>query len=165
MHNASTHFTLRPMAETDAAAVASLVRAAFAAQPVPVEPPPSALRLTEADVREHLRQGGGMVAIASAELAGSIMWAVQDGALHVARLAVLPGQRRQGIASALLHAAEQAARAAGLQRITLGTRLALTGNRHLFAAHGFVETTLQTHPGYTEPTWVELEKRLHSFHR
>ncbi len=42
----------------------------------------------------------------------------------------------------------------------LSTRLVLLDNRRLFVACGFVETTRDTHPGYAEPTFVNMEKRL-----
>jgi hypothetical protein len=42
----------------------------------------------------------------------------------------------------------------------LGTRLALEGNRRLFARFGFQEVARHAHPGYAAPTWVEMEKRL-----
>jgi hypothetical protein len=48
----------------------------------------------------------------------------------------------------------------GAARIHLSTRLPLIDNRKLFAACGFVETTLHAHPGYAAPTYVDLEKRL-----
>jgi hypothetical protein len=47
-----------------------------------------------------------------------------------------------------------------LPRIHLSTRLVLLDNRRLFAACGFVETTCHAHPGYAEPTFVNMEKRL-----
>jgi hypothetical protein len=55
---------------------------------------------------------------------------------------------------------ESAARAIGQVRLHLGTRLVLLDNRRLFASCGFVEVSQQAHPGYTEPTWVVMEKRL-----
>jgi predicted N-acetyltransferase YhbS len=141
------------MVPKDAAAVATLVRAAFAAQSVPTDPPASALRLTAAGVRAHLAAGGGgMVA--------SIMWSELAGGLYIARLSVAPAWRRRGLARALLAAAEEASRAAGLPRLHLGTRLVLLDNRRLFSGAGFVEVARHAHPGYAEPTWVEMEKRL-----
>ena len=148
------------MRPEDAAAVAALIRAAFAAQSVVTDPLPSALRVTEADVAEHLRIGGGAVAEVAGGLAGSALWAEQDGGLYLARLAVAPAWRGRGIAKALVAAAEAAARAMGLPRIHLSTRLVLLDNRRLFAACGFVETTREAHPGYAEPTFVNMEKRL-----
>ena len=77
------------MVAVDAATVAALIRVAFAAQSVVTDPLPSALLVTEADLR-----------------------------------------------------------------------LVLLDNRRLFVVCGFVETTRDTHPGYAEPTFVNMERRL-----
>jgi GNAT superfamily N-acetyltransferase len=152
---------LQVMAAGDAAAVAALVRTAFAAQAVATDPPASALLLGAEDVLAHLRSGGGgAVARDGARIVGSALWSSQDGGLYVARVAVDPGWRRRGVARRLLAAAEDAAHALGLPRLHLGTRLVLTDNRALFAACGFVEVSRHAHPGYAEPTWVAMEKRL-----
>jgi predicted N-acetyltransferase YhbS len=152
--------SLRPMRNGDAHAVAALIRAAFAAQSVATDPPPSALRVTPDDVAAHLRTGGGAVAEAAGVMAGSALWVEQDCGLYLGRLAVAPAWRGRGIAKALVAAAEAAARDMRLPRIHLSTRLPLIDNRRLFAACGFVETTRHAHPGYAEPTFVDMEKRL-----
>jgi GNAT superfamily N-acetyltransferase len=145
----------------DAAAVAALVRSAFAAQPVPTDPPASALRLSADDVRAHIGAGGGGAVVADADrLVGSVLWSEQDGGLYVARVGVDVAWRRRGVAKQLLGAAEAAARELGLPRLHLGTRLVLEDNRALFAACGFVELSRHAHPGYAAPTWVAMEKRL-----
>jgi len=148
------------MVADDAAAVAALIRAAFAAQSVATDPPPSALRVTRDDVAAQLRTGGGAVAEAGGALAGSALWVEQDGGLYLGRLAVAPAWRGRGIARALMAAAEAAARAMGLPCVHLSTRIVLADNRRLFAACGFLETTRGTHPGYAEPTFVNMEKWL-----
>src|ERR1039458_7007715 len=115
---------LRQMNEADAEAVAALVRATFAAQSVPVDPPASALCVGAADVMAHLRAGGGGAVVEmEGALAGSIIWSGVDGGLYIARLAVASAWRRRGVAGALLAAAEDAARVAELPRVHLGTRL------------------------------------------
>jgi ribosomal protein S18 acetylase RimI-like enzyme len=93
-------------------------------------------------------------------MAGSALWVEQEGGLYLSRLAVAPAFRRCGIAKALVMAAEHAARSAGLPVLRLSTRLPLLDNRRLFAACGFVETTREAHPGYAEPTFVNMEKKL-----
>ena len=160
MANAAATITLRAMTAADCPAVATLIGIAFAAQPVAVDPPPSALRETAETVAAHLAAGGGAVACAGARIVGSVMWEPKDGGLYLERLAIDPAWRRQGIARALVAAAEAACRRAGLPRLHLGTRLALIDNRRLFAACGFVEIAQHAHPGYAVPTWVEMEKRL-----
>lgn len=148
------------MVSDDAAAVAALIRRAFAGQAVVTDPLPSALRVTSADVAAHLAHGGGAVAEVDGALAGSVLWQAKDGGLYISRVAVAPAFRRRGIARALLAAAEDAARAAGLPFLHLATRLVLADNRRLFAACGFVETDQTAHPGYAEPTSVTMVKRL-----
>jgi GNAT superfamily N-acetyltransferase len=73
---------------------------------------------------------------------------------------VARSHRGLGIAKALVAAAEAAATRMRLPRVHLSTRLPLIDNRRLFAACGFVETTRHAHPGYAEPTFVDMEKRL-----
>jgi len=131
---------IRPVLPGDAAAVADLVRLAFAAIPVALDPAPSALRETADSVRTHLAAGGGALADGPA---ACILWSERDGGLYVGRLAVHPKHRCRGLAG--LH---------------LGVRLALPGNRRLFARLGFTETRLRTHDGFVAPTWTEAERWL-----
>lgn len=153
-------FILRPMQPADAEAVAGLIRAAFAAQAVATDPPPSALHETGAGVAETLAAGGGAVAVAGAAMVGALLWLPRQSALYLGRLSVAPAWRGRGVARALVAAAEAAAREAGLGQLTLSTRLVLADNRRLFAACGFRETAEHAHPGYAAPTFVDMVKSL-----
>lgn len=153
--------SVRALRVEDAGAVAALIRTAFSAQPVRVDPPASALSVTAETVTAHLASGGGgAVAEADGRVVGSVLWETRTDGVYVSRLAVHPQAWRRGIGQTLMARAEQAARKVGAQRISLGTRLALTGNRRLFASCGYVEVARHAHPGYAAPTWVEMEKRL-----
>jgi GNAT superfamily N-acetyltransferase len=151
---------IRPLTIGDAAAAASLVRAAFAAQSRATDPPSGALGETTASVSAKLAEGGGAGAAADGALVGVALWAEKDGALHIGRVSVLPAWRGRGIARALLTAAEAEARRRGLERMTLRVRLALGENQRLFAGFGFAPVGQGAHPGYAQPTFLVMEKRL-----
>ena len=65
-----------------------------------------------------------------------------------------------GIAKALVVAPRWQRAGTACRASYLSTRLVLLDNRRLFAACGFVETAREAHPGYAEPTLVNMEKRL-----
>ena len=149
---------VRPILRSDADTFAALVRRVFLA--LPLNPPPSAGRLSGDDVRTHLDGGGGgLVAEADGMVAG-LLWDEGNRSLHVGRIAVDPSCRRQGLATRLLAGAQAEAERRRLASIGLSTRLALTANRRLFAHFGFVETVLHAHPGYTQPTFVDMVKPI-----
>jgi len=150
---------IRPIETADAAAAAALICAAFSGIPEPLDPAPSALRETEASILAHLARGGGAV-MEQAGIVACVLWSEQDGGLYLGRLAVAPHCRNRGLAAQLVLAAEAEARRLGLPRLHLGVRLALPGNRRLFARLGFVETTLYAHDGHANPTWAAAEKWL-----
>ncbi len=151
---------MRPLTPADAAAAAALIRAAFAAMSAAVDPPPSALREIAENVAATIAAGGGAGAWLGATLVGAVLWAEKEGGLHVARLSVHPEWRGCGVGRGLMAAAEAEARRRALPRMLLSTRLALLDNRRLFAGCGFRETAQHAHPGYTAPTFVDMEKDL-----
>lgn len=155
-----TALRIRSLTTGDAAAVASLVRQAFAAQSRATDPPSGALGETTGSVAAKLAEGGGAGAAAEGALVGVVLWAEKDGALHIGRVSVAPAWRGQGIARALLAASEAEARRRGLDRMTLRVRLTLAENQRLFAGFGFAPVGQGAHPGYAQPTFVTMEKRL-----
>ena len=152
--------TLRRARNDDAPGIADLVRLAFSAQSRPTNPPSGALKETAATIADSLARGGGAVVEGHGAIVGAVLWTEEAEALYVGRLAVHPEHRRRGIARALMDEAESEARCRGLTRMTLGVRLELEDNRRLFASCGFAETTLHRHEGFSEPTWVTMERRL-----
>jgi GNAT superfamily N-acetyltransferase len=140
--------------------MADLVRLAFAAQARPTNPPSSALKETTATIAEELARGGGAVAELGGAVVGAVLWHEEEGSLYVGRVATHPAHRGRGVARALMAEAEREARRRGLRRMHLGVRLALDDNRRLFKALGFVDTSFHAHEGFTEPTWVRMERRL-----
>ncbi len=137
---------MQPLAISDAAVAAEVIRAAFAAQPRPTHPPSSALRESAASIAEKIETGGGFGA-----------WVEE---LHVARVSVLPEWRGEGLSRRLLEMCEATARARGLPRMTLRVRLALPENERRFERLGFRRVGVETHEGFDAPTVVAMEKRL-----
>lgn len=157
---AGSGWRLRALRVEDAAAAAEVIREAFAAQRLATDPPPSALRETATSVAAHLKDGGGAALEADGALIGLVLWAERDGGLYLGRLAVLPAWRGRGAARALIAASEAEGRKRGLPRLNLRVRLVLDDNRRLFSSCGFVATKQGAHPGYAEPTYQAMEKRL-----
>lgn len=146
----------------DSAAIADLVRLAFSTQSRPTNPPSSALKETAGTIAEHLARGGGAVLESGGMIVGVVLWNEEDGALYIGRLSVHPERRRQGIARALMDEAEREARRRGMTRMTLGVRLELEDNRRFFKSYGFEDAELRSHAGFSEPTWVLMQRRLTS---
>lgn len=144
----------------DAPAIADLVRRAFAQQAVAVMPPPSALGETGGRIAAHLARDGGLVVTVGCEIVAACLWTVTGGDMYLSRVAVDPRWRRRGVARAMLAEVRERARAAGVSRMTLKTRILLEGNRRLFASCGFREIARHTHEGYDQPTSVEMALRL-----
>ena len=64
------------------------------------------------------------------------------------------------MARALIAFVEDEARRLAAKTISLSVRIALPDNQRLFASCGFVEVSRDAHPGFTEPTSINMEKRL-----
>jgi ribosomal protein S18 acetylase RimI-like enzyme len=151
---------VRAATGNDAATIADLVRLAFSTQSRPTNPPSSALRETAATIADHLARGGGAVLESGRVIVGVVLWNEEDGALYISRLSVHPERRRQGIARILMEEAEREARYRGFSRMTLGVRLELEENRRFFRSVGFVDASFRSHEGFSEPTWVLMERNL-----
>jgi GNAT superfamily N-acetyltransferase len=150
----------RPLRSDDARAAVALIRLAFGVQTVQTDPPSAALRETVETIAAAIADGGGAGFWLDGDLVGAVLWAEKEAGLYFGRLGVRPDCRGQGIARALIAAAETEARRRGLPRVHLSTRLPLMDNRALFASCGYVEGELRTHDGYAAPTSIVMEKML-----
>jgi ribosomal protein S18 acetylase RimI-like enzyme len=155
---AETGLRIEACGPEQADVVHHLTQEAFRAQ-ASLEPPSSAGRETLEAVRADLATGGA-VAHLDGRPAGCLRCAAEGDHLHVRRVAVLPELQGRGIGSALMAWAEARAAELGLAEVTIGVRLALTGNLRLYRRLGYEEVALRSHPGWHRPTWVAMRKRV-----
>jgi GNAT superfamily N-acetyltransferase len=125
-----------------------------------LDPPSGVHSETIASVRGKVDEGGALICEVGEVAAGCVFYAPKAGYLYVGRLAVLPEYRRHGIGDLLLRAAERRAAGLGLSHVRLGVRIVLGKLRAYYAARGYVPIAFRSHAGYTEPTYVEMEKTL-----
>ena len=149
-------------APQDLAAAAAVIHRAFSTLVGRIDPPSAALTETPDSLAARFGRGG---AVFVARLDGNIVGAVcadprPDGSIYLDRLAVDPEMAGHGIARALVAAVEDFARREGHDRVTLGVRLLLTDNIAMFRHLGYLETGRKAHPGFTEPTSMNLAKAL-----
>lgn len=131
--------------EADVPEMRVLVRSAYE-QHVPRigrEPAPMT-----ADYDGVVRSGRSLLAKTGSELVGLVVTAVEEDALLIENLAVLPRSQGSGVGSLLLQKAEDLAREAGLSEVRLYTNEAMTENITFYRGRGFVETGRAVHAGY-----------------
>ena len=145
----------------DAPGIAAVIRAAFEPYRGRLQPTPSALSETPETIAARLAKGRGFVAEASGRIVDCILTVANSAEdLYVGRLAVDPEWQGHGLGTRLMGVVEEMARAQGFRRMSLGVRLALTGNRALFEKLGFRLHSEERHPGFAEPTYIFMHKEL-----
>jgi ribosomal protein S18 acetylase RimI-like enzyme len=151
---------LRAAARADANVLLEVMRRAFAEYRGVLQPESSVFVETESLIAEKLAAGGGFLALEGENPVGCIIAEEKDGRGYLGRLAVDPTLRRRGLARRLMLAGEGFARARGLRIAEVQVRIALGGNIALFQSLGYRETARRSHPGFTQPTTLVMEKSL-----
>lgn len=153
--------TLRRAAPEEARLVLDLIQTAFAEYRGKLKPDSSAYGETPEGIAGQLvgRQGA-VIAERGGVAVGCVLYRDEGEDVYFGRLAVLPEHRRSGVAEALVAAVETEARARGAAGVLLGVRIALTGNQRLFTRLGYVEISREAHPGFSEPTSINMRKTL-----
>ncbi len=141
----------------DAALLLSIIHSAFQEYVGRIDPPTSAPDDTLDKIHANLDHGRALVAVIDQHPIGCVFYQRMTDHLYLYRLAVLPKCRRHGVARKLIADVESIAFELGLP-VRLGVRVALPSNRAYYERMGYRVVEERTHPGYSSPTWVMLEK-------
>lgn len=158
LHSPSPIIRAAEPAEADI--IVSLIHRAFAQYRDRLVPPSAALSETRDSITALMARGRVLLAKVNGMAVGCVAVEDKGDCIYVGRLAVEPSARGRKLGLALMDAAETEARLMGGKRLRLDCRLSLTENRAFFGVLGFAEGAHRCHAGFTEPTYVELEKIL-----
>ena len=156
----SNPFLVRAARPDEAEAIVALIQRAFGEYRGKLRPESSALLETAETIRAAMKTATLLVAERAGRILGCVSVRRKDRHAYAGRLAVEPMERRIGVARALMAQAEVLARQMGADRLRVDVRLKLRDNRAFFRALGFKEGAERCHPGFRQPTYVELEKIL-----
>ncbi|MCA0870099.1 GNAT family N-acetyltransferase [Seohaeicola saemankumensis] len=133
----------------------TLIQAEFAYMDGRIDPPSSMHRLTRDDLARSC-ETGEVWSLGDPPAACMVLTPRHD-CLYLGKLAVDRTHRRLGLAARLVGIAADRARARGLLRLQLQSRVELTEVHQAFARIGFVKTGETAHPGYDRPTSITME--------
>nr|WP_307157745.1 GNAT family N-acetyltransferase [Rhizobium paknamense] len=146
---------------TDWDGLLALVLNAFDYMHPLIDPPSSALKLTPESLKAKAHEEIGYIALDEGRLVGCLFCRQEsEETLYLGKLAVLPTLQGKGVGRAMLAAAEGVAKACGVTRLRLETRIELKDNHRRFAAWGFAKTADKSHPGYDRTTFIEMVKAI-----
>ncbi len=151
---------VREAIEADYPAALAVMQAAFAEFDGQLDPPSGVHGETIASMRTRMGAGGLLLAEQEGQLVGMVLYRPEEGQLYMGRLSVLPAFRRRGIGNLLIDAVERRARELGLARVGLSVRLALPGQCASYERQGYRVLSVHAHPGYDQPTFVNMQKTL-----
>lgn len=136
--------------------ILNLIRENFAYMEGRIDPPSSMHRLT----REALAKAceTGEVWSLGPPPRACVVLTFRPDALYIGKLATDKTLRGQGLAHHLIAIAEDRARALGVPRLELQTRVELIENHRAFERMGFVKTGETAHEGYDRPTSITMQR-------
>jgi ribosomal protein S18 acetylase RimI-like enzyme len=136
-------FTIRPATADDYDALVDCVKAAFTKWIDIIGMRPMALT---ADYHDLINRGVTYVMDGSqtGELAGLLIIYPVDDALYIDTIGVNPAYQKHGLGRQLLTFAEEKAREAGLNKMTLVTNALQLTNQAYYRKHGYIETHRET---------------------
>lgn len=140
--------------------VLDLLRRCFAYMSGRIDPPSSLDRLDLQGLIEKAEAETVLLAQLDGELVGCAFVRREPDCLYIGKVAVAPAARGLGVARRLFLAAEEMARASGVDWLELQTRIELTENHETFRQLGFGKSGETAHAGHDRPTSITMRKAV-----
>lgn len=160
MELALAHKPFRATAPYDWDAILALLQAEFAYMQGRIDPPSSMLALTPENIAAEANVGEIWVIEIDSRPAACIFLSPRANTLYLGKIAVRRRYRGKGLARQLIETAGRRARDLGLGSLTLESRVELTDNHAAFTALGFSITGTTTHPGFSHPTSITMQRKV-----
>jgi predicted N-acetyltransferase YhbS len=151
---------LRQANETEASLLLEIMHAAFEEYRGRLDPPSGVHAETIESVQSKLKTATAVIAFVGAEAAGCVFYEQESTHLYLGRLSVLPQFRKLGVGRTLINSVEAQATKLRVPRVQLDVRIALPHLKAYYEKLGYRIVSYETHPGYTQPTYVTMEKNL-----
>jgi predicted N-acetyltransferase YhbS len=151
---------IRQAEENEAPLLLTILHAAFKEYRGRLDPPSGVHAETMASVQTKLKTARAAIGLVGNEAAGCVFYEQKEDHLYLGRLSVLPRFRKAGVGRALIEYVEMQAVNLNVSRVRLGVRIALPQLKTYYERLGYRIISHETHPGYSQPTYVMMEKNL-----
>lgn len=156
----SSAISLRAASADDAATLLQVEQAAFSAYHDLLDPPSSVFRETPATIAAKMQHGQFIVAQHGEQIVGLVFFQREEACVYLGRLSVLPTYQGRGVGKRLIDYVEQQAQSFGPPCVQLYVRKPLTQLQAMYQRLGYQVVEERTHPGYSAPTFVVMEKKV-----
>jgi ribosomal protein S18 acetylase RimI-like enzyme len=146
--------------ENEVPLLLAILHAAFEEYRGRLDPPSGVHAETMESVQAKLKTAKAVIAYVGNEAAGCVFYERESNHIYLGRLSVLPQFRKLGIGRVLINYVEAQAVNLGVPRVQLGVRIALPRLKAYYEKLGYRIVSYEKHPGYTQPTYVTMEKNL-----
>lgn len=148
---------LRQATYDDIPILLTVLHAAFEEYRGRLDPPSGVHSETVETVRQKLNTGAAVLARIGDDMAGCVFYREEPTHVYLERLSVLPKYRRLGVGRRLVEYVDQRAHMLKLP-VQIGVRLSLTDIRAFYERLGYSVVRYAAHTGYSEPTYVVMQK-------
>lgn len=138
--------------------VLALIQSCFAYMEDRIDPPSSMYDLTEAELEEKRKKD--QLWVLGENVIGCMVATPQPDCLYLGKISIAPNARGKGHLSELIETANRIAKAKQLFVLKLETRIELIEVHKAFLKLGFKITGKGAHPGYSQPTFLTMQRTV-----